>query len=59
MDRSPADRAQVRGSRGEAQCDIDYLENWNISLECGIILRTVAQLFAPPAPGSLKATCPA
>ncbi len=51
--------AQVRGFRGEAQtgkdiqnrvvCDIDYLENWSISLECGIILRTVAQLFVPPS----------
>jgi exopolysaccharide biosynthesis polyprenyl glycosylphosphotransferase len=50
--------AQVRGFRGEARnnsdienrisCDIEYLENWNISLECGIILRTCAQLFVPP-----------
>jgi exopolysaccharide biosynthesis polyprenyl glycosylphosphotransferase len=50
--------AQVRGFRGEARdnsdienrvaCDIEYLENWNISLECGIILRTFAQLVAPP-----------
>jgi exopolysaccharide biosynthesis polyprenyl glycosylphosphotransferase len=50
--------AQVRGFRGEAQtskdiqnrvaCDIEYLENWNLTLECGIILRTVAQLFVPP-----------
>jgi lipopolysaccharide/colanic/teichoic acid biosynthesis glycosyltransferase len=50
--------AQVRGFRGEARnnadiekrvaCDIEYLENWNLSLECGIILRTFAQLFAPP-----------
>src|SRR5207302_2038678 len=39
--------AQVRGFRGEARnnadienrvaCDIEYLENWNLSLECGII----------------------
>ncbi len=50
--------AQVRGFRGEAQnnsdvenrvaCDLEYLENWNLSLECGIIVRTVAQLFIPP-----------
>src|SRR2546430_417881 len=50
--------AQVRGFRGEARnnadienrvaCDIEYLENWNVSLECGIILRTFAQLIRPP-----------
>ncbi len=50
--------AQVRGFRGEARnstdienrvaCDLEYLENWNLSLECGILLRTVAQLFLPP-----------
>jgi putative colanic acid biosynthesis UDP-glucose lipid carrier transferase len=50
--------AQVRGFRGEARnpadienritCDIEYLENWNLSLECDIILRTVAQLIFPP-----------
>ena len=50
--------AQVRGFRGEARdnsdiekrvaCDIEYLENWNLSLECGIILRTCAQLLVPP-----------
>ena len=50
--------AQVRGFRGEARnasdienritCDIEYLENWNLSLECDIILRTLAQLFFPP-----------
>jgi putative colanic acid biosynthesis UDP-glucose lipid carrier transferase len=50
--------AQVRGFRGEARdnsdienrvaCDIEYLENWNVSLECGIILRTVGQVFFPP-----------
>jgi exopolysaccharide biosynthesis polyprenyl glycosylphosphotransferase len=50
--------AQVRGFRGEAHhsadvenrvaCDLEYLENWNLSLECGIILRTFAQLFTPP-----------
>jgi exopolysaccharide biosynthesis polyprenyl glycosylphosphotransferase len=50
--------AQVRGFRGEARnnadienrvaCDIEYLENWNMSLECGIILRTFVQLIVPP-----------
>ena len=50
--------AQVRGFRGEARnnsdianrvaCDIEYLENWNLSLECAIILRTFGQLFVPP-----------
>ena len=50
--------AQVRGFRGEARdntdienrvaCDIEYLENWNLSLECGIILRTFSQLVNPP-----------
>ena len=50
--------AQVRGFRGEARdnsdienrvaCDLEYLENWNISLEFGIILRTFAQLMVPP-----------
>jgi putative colanic acid biosynthesis UDP-glucose lipid carrier transferase len=50
--------AQVRGFRGEARnnadienrvaCDIEYLENWNLSLECAIILRTFAHLLRPP-----------
>src|SRR5881394_3842989 len=50
--------AQVRGFPGEARkngyienrvaCDIEYLENWNLSLECAIILRTFAQLIRPP-----------
>lgn len=50
--------AQVRGFRGEAKnssdienrvaCDIEYLENWNLSLECGIILRTFVQILIPP-----------
>jgi exopolysaccharide biosynthesis polyprenyl glycosylphosphotransferase len=50
--------AQVRGFRGEARnsadienrvaCDIEYLENWNLSLECGIIARTFVQLIVPP-----------
>jgi exopolysaccharide biosynthesis polyprenyl glycosylphosphotransferase len=50
--------AQVRGFRGEARdtsdienrvaCDIEYLENWNISLELAIILRTFGQLVRPP-----------
>ncbi len=51
--------AQVRGFRGEAQtskdienrvaCDLEYLENWNLMLECGIIVRTFVQLVVPPA----------
>src|ERR1043166_9602565 len=50
--------AQVRGFRGEARngadianrvaCDIEYLENWNLSLEVAIILRTFAHLLRPP-----------
>src|SRR5438477_3909310 len=50
--------AQVRGFRGEARdnsdienrvaCDIEYLENWNPSLECGIIWRSFTQLINPP-----------
>lgn len=50
--------AQVRGFRGEARnnsdienrvaCDLEYLEKWNLSLECGIILRTCTQLIFPP-----------
>jgi putative colanic acid biosynthesis UDP-glucose lipid carrier transferase len=50
--------AQVRGFRGEARdssdienrvsCDIEYLENWNFSLECGIILRTFLHVLSPP-----------
>jgi putative colanic acid biosynthesis UDP-glucose lipid carrier transferase len=50
--------AQVRGFRGDARnngdiqnrvaCDIEYLENWNLSLECGIILRTFVHLISPP-----------
>ena len=50
--------AQVRGFRGEARdpsdienritCDIEYLENWNLSLECDIILRTVVHVVFPP-----------
>ncbi len=50
--------AQVRGFRGEArsqsdiahrvECDIEYLENWNLSLECGIIIRTFFHLLMPP-----------
>jgi exopolysaccharide biosynthesis polyprenyl glycosylphosphotransferase len=50
--------AQVRGFRGEARdnsdienrvtCDIEYLENWNFSLECGIIIRTFFHVLAPP-----------
>ena len=51
--------AQVRGYRGEARCnsdiehrvacDIEYLENWNLSLECGIIIRTFFHILSPPS----------
>jgi exopolysaccharide biosynthesis polyprenyl glycosylphosphotransferase len=50
--------AQVRGYRGEARngadianrvaCDIEYLENWNLSLELAIIMRTFLHLAKPP-----------
>ena len=50
--------AQVRGFRGEAHngadianrvaCDIEYLENWNLSLELAIIMRTFFHLLKPP-----------
>ena len=50
--------AQVRGFRGEARnnadiqnrvaCDIEYLENWNLSLELAIIVRTFWHLVKPP-----------
>ena len=50
--------AQVRGFRGEAKTnsdiarriasDIEYLEKWNFSLECAILLRTAAHLVSPP-----------
>jgi exopolysaccharide biosynthesis polyprenyl glycosylphosphotransferase len=50
--------AQVRGFRGEARnnadiqnrvaCDIEYLENWNLSLELVIIMRTLWHLVKPP-----------
>ncbi len=51
--------AQVRGFRGEArtsesiaarlQSDLIYLENWSLSLELGIIVRTVWQMISPPS----------
>ncbi len=50
--------AQVRGFRGEArtptdialrlESDIVYLENWRLSLDLAIILRTVWQMVSPP-----------
>jgi lipopolysaccharide/colanic/teichoic acid biosynthesis glycosyltransferase len=50
--------AQVRGFRGEArtpndialrlQADILYLENWRLTLDVAIILRTIWQMFVPP-----------
>ena len=50
--------AQVRGFRGEArsredisarlQSDLVYLENWSLSLDLSIILRTLWQMIWPP-----------
>ncbi|HEX8371345.1 MAG TPA: exopolysaccharide biosynthesis polyprenyl glycosylphosphotransferase [Chthoniobacterales bacterium] len=50
--------AQVRGFRGEAKeekdierrvaADIEYLENWKLSLEISIIWGTFLQIFRPP-----------
>jgi exopolysaccharide biosynthesis polyprenyl glycosylphosphotransferase len=50
--------AQVRGFRGEArtpndialrlESDIVYLENWRLSLDLAIIVRTVWQMIVPP-----------
>ena len=50
--------AQISGYRGETRtdediikrvsADIDYLENWSLSLDCKIILKTVRQVFFPP-----------
>lgn len=50
--------AQVRGFRGEAKeerdieqrvaADIEYLENWKLSLEITIIWGTFLQVFRPP-----------
>lgn len=50
--------AQVRGFRGEArthediaarlQSDLIYIENWSLSLDLGIIARTVGQMIRPP-----------
>lgn len=50
--------AQVRGFRGEAKeerdieqrvkADIEYLENWRLSLEVKIIWGTFIQVFRPP-----------
>ena len=50
--------AQVRGLRGEArtpediaarlQSDLVYLENWSLSLELSIVIRTVWQMIRPP-----------
>ena len=50
--------AQVRGFRGEAKeerdieqrvaADIEYLENWKLSLEIHIIWGTFLQVFRPP-----------
>jgi exopolysaccharide biosynthesis polyprenyl glycosylphosphotransferase len=50
--------AQVRGFRGEArtseaisqrlQSDIEYLENWRLTLDLMIITRTAVQMLVPP-----------
>jgi exopolysaccharide biosynthesis polyprenyl glycosylphosphotransferase len=50
--------AQVRGFRGEArtkeaishrlQSDIEYLENWRLTLDVIIIIRTAFQMLLPP-----------
>ncbi|HUB66468.1 MAG TPA: exopolysaccharide biosynthesis polyprenyl glycosylphosphotransferase [Candidatus Methylacidiphilales bacterium] len=50
--------AQVRGFRGEAktpddismrlESDITYLENWRLTLDLAIILRTIWQMVLPP-----------
>jgi exopolysaccharide biosynthesis polyprenyl glycosylphosphotransferase len=50
--------AQVRGYRGDArdeeklrkriESDIDYLENWSLSMDSMIIIRTAWQMVAPP-----------
>ena len=50
--------AQIRGFRGEArtsndialrlESDISYLENWRLTLDLVIILRTAWQMLFPP-----------
>jgi exopolysaccharide biosynthesis polyprenyl glycosylphosphotransferase len=50
--------AQVKGFRGEihteadiqsrVEADIYYLENWSLSLDCLIILKTIRQCIVPP-----------
>ncbi len=50
--------AQVRGFRGEArtpesiahrlQSDIEYMENWRLTLDILIIIRTALQMIVPP-----------
>jgi len=50
--------AQVRGFRGEArtpediaarlQSDLIYLENWSLTLDLGILARTIWQMLRPP-----------
>jgi lipopolysaccharide/colanic/teichoic acid biosynthesis glycosyltransferase len=50
--------AQVRGYRGPTDteesiqlrvgCDIYYIENWTLTMDIGIILRTFWHMVAPP-----------
>ena len=50
--------AQIKGYRGEVhteadvrnrvETDIYYLENWSLSLDCLILLKTVKQCLRPP-----------
>jgi lipopolysaccharide/colanic/teichoic acid biosynthesis glycosyltransferase len=50
--------AQINEARGCAEtpelvrwrirCDIEYLENWSLWMDCWLILRTALQVFIPP-----------
>ncbi len=50
--------AQVRGFRGEArtrediaarlESDLIYIENWSLSLDTSIVVRTIGQMLRPP-----------
>ena len=45
---SAAKRKPARTSKTAVACGIEYLENWKFTLECGIIVHTVARLIVPP-----------